>query len=150
VPHPPKRLTEELRVNITYAHNRAITAEQFIDVLNRSTLGERRPVDDIDCMRAMVKNASLTCTAWDGDKLVGVARSVTDFVYCCYLSDLAVDKTYQHQGIGRELIHLTQKQLGAHCVLNLLAAPAAEAYYPKLGMTHHHSAWLLTRNRRVK
>jgi ribosomal protein S18 acetylase RimI-like enzyme len=139
-----------MRVTISFAHNRTITAEQFIDVLNRSTLGERRPVHDLECMQAMVQNASLTCTAWDGDKLVGVARSVTDFAFCCYLSDLAVDKAYQHQGIGRELIHLTQKQLGAHCKINLLAAPEAEDYYPKIGMTHHQSAWLLARNRRVK
>jgi len=137
-------------MTIEYSHSRSITAEQFKDVLNRSTLGERRPVDDDECMTKMLQNATLTVTAWDGDKLVGVSRSVTDFVYCCYLSDLAVDKTYQHQGIGRELIHLTQKQLGPRCSLILLAAPAAEAYYPKIGMKHYHSAWMLRRNERVK
>jgi len=137
-------------MTIEYRHTHSITAEQFKDVLNRSTLGERRPVDDDECMMKMVQNANLTVTAWNGETLVGVARSVTDLVYCCYLSDLAVDKTYQHQGIGRELIHLTQKQLGSRCTLILLAAPAAESYYPKIGMTHHESAWLLRRNERVK
>ncbi len=86
---------------ITYTTDRSITTEQFIDVLKRSTLGERRPVDDKPRVDGMLKYANLVCTAWDNDKLVGVARSLTDFSYCCYLSDLAVDEIYQHQGIAR-------------------------------------------------
>src|SRR5579885_2078060 len=128
---------------ITYSSDRAITAEQFIDVLNRSTLGARRPIDDVARIAEMVKNANLTCTAWDGEKLVGVARSVTDFVYCCYLSDLAVDERYQHQGIGKELIRETQARLHPQTRLILLAAPKAVNYYPKIGFDKHDSAWLI-------
>ncbi len=102
---------------------------EFIDILNRSTLGERRPVDDPAAIDGMVRNADITITAWDGDLLVGVARSVTDFTYCCYLSDLAVDANYQRQGIGVELMALTQSQLGPSCKMILLAAPAAADYY---------------------
>lgn len=137
-------------MTITYHHDRSITPEQFIDVLKRSTLGERRPVDNADCIAGMIEHADLLCTAWDGDKLLGVARSVTDFSYCCYLSDLAVDTSYQHSGIGKELIRVTQRQLGPLCKIILLAAPAATTYYPKIGFTAHHSAWLLARDQPLK
>ena len=128
---------------IRYHHDVAITEEQFINVLRRSTLGERRPIDDIECIRAMLVHANLLCTAWDGDLLVGVARSVTDFAYCCYLSDLAVDQAYQRQGIGKELIRLTQSRLGDQAKLILLAAPLAQEYYPKIGFQKHPSAWII-------
>lgn len=128
---------------ITYASDRSINAEQFIDVLNRSTLGERRPVDDLTRINDMLQHANLLCTAWDGDKLVGVARSLTDFSYCCYLSDLAIDAGYQHQGIGKELIRRTQSRLHPRANLILLAAPKAVDYYPKIGFNAHSSAWLI-------
>lgn len=91
----------------------------------------------------MLQHANLLCTAWDGAKLVGVARSVTDFEYCCYLSDLGVDERYQRQGIGKELIKLTQSKLGSKAKLILLSAPKAETYYPKVGFEAHRSAWIL-------
>jgi predicted N-acetyltransferase YhbS len=120
-----------------------VTSEQFVDVLNRSTLGERRPVADRERIASMLEHANLLCTAWDGDLLVGVARSVTDFSYCCYLSDLAVDLAYQNKGIGAELMRETQRRLHPQCKVILLAAPTAQGYYPKLGMTQHPSAWLM-------
>lgn len=128
---------------IEYATDRTITASQFIAVLKNSTLAERRPVDDLDCMRTMVAEADLTVTAWRGDELVGVARSVTDFAYCCYLSDLAVDASCQRQGVGEQLIQLTRQQLGPKCKLILLSAPDAQAYYPKVGFWQHPSAWVM-------
>jgi GNAT superfamily N-acetyltransferase len=130
-------------MSIRYAYDQAITAEEFVDLLRRSTLGERRPIDDPCCIRAMVQHASLLCTAWEQEKLVGVARSLTDFAYCCYLSDLAVDVDYQKRGIGRELIRLTRSRLGPRAKLILLAAPQAETYYPRLGFSAHPSAWTL-------
>jgi GNAT superfamily N-acetyltransferase len=130
-------------MSITYTCDRRISAEEFIDVLKRSTLAERRPVDDRDCIEAMLRHGNLLCTAWEGEKLVGVSRSVTDFSYCCYLSDLAVDEAYQSQGVGKELIRLTQSKLGPKCKIILLAAPKAETYYPKIGFTAHKSAWVL-------
>src|SRR6202044_1507120 len=100
-------------MNLHYDISRAITEAEFIDLLNRSTLGARRPVDDPKSIAAMLRHADLLCTAWDGDKLVGVARSVTDFEFCCYLSDLAIDEAYQMRGIGKELIALTKSRLGS-------------------------------------
>ena len=129
---------------------RGITANEFVDLLRRSTLAERRPVDDPQCIEAMLRHANLLCTAWDRLKLVGVARSLTDFDYCCYLSDLAVDVAYQKQGIGRQLIALTQASLGPKAKLILLAAPKAEAYYPKLGFDAHPSAWIIPADRELR
>ena len=128
---------------IEYTHSRPVSADQYIDILKRSTLAERRPVDDPERIEAMLRNTNLHCTAWDGAKLIGVARSVTDFVYCCYMSDLAVDAAWQKKGVGRELIRVTQNQLGPKCQIILLAAPKAEGYYPRIGFSRHNSAWLL-------
>jgi predicted N-acetyltransferase YhbS len=128
---------------ITYARDRQIDRAQFIDLLSRSTLGERRPIDDAACIDAMLANANLLITAWDGDRLVGVARSVTDFAYCCYLSDLAVDASVQRAGIGRELIRLTQAALGPKAKLILLSAPKAVDYYPRVGFTRHENAYII-------
>jgi len=130
-------------MDIRYHTDRRITASEFIDVLRRSTLAERRPVDDPKCIQAMLEHADLLCTAWDGDILVGVARSVTDFEYCCYLSDLAVDQAYQKAGIGKKLIEQTKSRLGPRATIILLAAPKAESYYPKIGFDAHRSAWIL-------
>jgi GNAT superfamily N-acetyltransferase len=135
---------------IQYETRRTISDAEFVDLLRRSTLAERRPVDDPNCIRAMLEHASLLCTAWDGSSLVGVARSVTDFEYCCYLSDLAVDEKYQRNGIGRELIRLTQSQLGPRAKLILLAAPKAEAYYPRVGFHQHRSAWIISAKKSLK
>lgn len=134
---------------IDYQINKPVSADQFIDLLQRSTLAERRPVDDRACIEGMVSNSPLLISAWDGDKLVGVARSLTDFVYACYLSDLAVDRDYQKRGIGVQLQILTQAQLGDKCSLILLAAPAAQGYYGRIGFTAHPRAWILARNERL-
>jgi ribosomal protein S18 acetylase RimI-like enzyme len=128
---------------ISYYSDRSITRQLFIDVLRRSTLAERRPVKDAGCIDAMLEHANLIYTAWDSERLIGIARSLTDFVYCCYLSDLAVDLAYQRQGIGRELIRLTQQRLGPRCKLILLAAPKAVDYYRRIGFSRHPSAWLI-------
>lgn len=128
---------------IRYEKDRAITVDEYVDLLKRSTLGERRPVEDPDCIAAMLAHANLLCTAWDGDRLVGAARSLTDFAYCCYLADLAVDQSYQKQGVGRGLVRLTQSALGDKAKVILIAAPKAAGYYPKLGFEAHPSAWTI-------
>lgn len=129
--------------NIDYQLNQTITAAEFIDVLRRSTLGQRRPLEDLACMQGMLDHGNLLVTARSAGRLVGVSRSVTDFHFCCYLSDLAVDTAFQRHGIGKELIRLTQAQLGERCTLILLSAPAAVDYYPHIGFEHHPQAWIL-------
>lgn len=128
---------------INYKVNEPISAAQFVGVLERSTLAKRRPVQDTQCMRGMVANADILITAWDEGLLVGVARSVTDFHYVCYLSDLAVDADYQRQGIGRQLIYLTREQVERQCTIILLAAPAVKDYYDQIGFKKNHRCWIL-------
>jgi len=132
-------------LEIKYILQLELAVEQFIDILNRSTLAARRPVEDFECIEGMLKHADIIIVAKQGDKIVGVARSVTDFNYCCYLSDLAVDKEYQKHGIGKKLIEKTQDLLAKKCKVILLSAPAATDYYPKIGFTQHNSAWTLGR-----
>ena len=121
-------------MNITYKTIKDIPIDMVVALYNASTLGERRPVDDIQRMRAMFQHANLIVSAWDGDKLVGIARSLSDFAFCTYLSDLAVDTAYQQKGIGKELIRRTQS-LGGKATIYLFSAPAAVEYYPKIGFS---------------
>lgn len=126
-----------------YEVNVSVSVDQFIDLLDRSTLGERRPTHDRTCMAGMINNSNLTVTAWESGRLVGIARSVTDFHYACYLSDLAVCKSVQKSGIGKQLQIITQRQLGPKCKLILIAAPDANEYYEHIGFTNHPRCWVL-------
>jgi len=129
-------------MNVIYKVEKYLDPSEFIDVLNRSTLAERRPVDDFERIKKMCENANLIVTARFNGKLIGVARSITDFVYCTYLSDLAVDEEYQKKGIGKKLIEETKKQ-ALQAKLILLSAPAAVDYYPKIGMKKHEHCFIL-------
>lgn len=134
-------------MTIAYSLEPELSAEEFRAVLVASTLGERRPVNDLQRLDKMLRHADLIITARDGQRLVGISRAITDFSYCCYLSDLAVDVAYQRQGIGKRLIAETHKSAGELSNLILVAAPAAESYYPSIGMQQHHSCWNLPRRR---
>jgi GNAT superfamily N-acetyltransferase len=128
---------------ITYHPEPDLAAGEFIDLLVRATLADRRPVDRPDIIRAMLKHADIILTARREKQLVGVARAITDFSYCTYLSDLAVDQAHWRQGIGRELIRQTHEMAGVQTHLILLAAPSARTYYPHIGMKPHDSAWIV-------
>ena len=131
-------------MTIRYAIEPDLGADEFVDVLRRSTLAERRPVDDRSRIGAMLENADVIATARDeAGLLVGVARAVTDYSYCCYLSDLAVDVAFQGHGIGRELIRRTHEAGGPGTTLVLIAAPKAKTYYPHIGMQPHDSCWIV-------
>jgi predicted N-acetyltransferase YhbS len=127
---------------IIYTVEKSLDVSEFIEVLKNSTLAERRPVDDEQRISSMCNNANLIVTARLDGKLVGVARSITDFVYCTYLSDLAVDVKFQKKGIGRNLIEETKK-ITPQAKLILLSAPAAVDYYPKIGMTKHNHCFYI-------
>jgi GNAT superfamily N-acetyltransferase len=125
-----------------------IHPEEFIDLLRRSTLADRRPVAEAETVRGMLVHAAVIVTARTGGLLVGVSRAITDFHYCTYLSDLAVDEKWQRQGIGRELIKRTHEAAGIHTTLILLAAPKAREYYPHVGLIPHDSCWIIAREPR--
>ena len=121
-----------------------LSVAEFIDVLQRSTLSQRRPVDDVARVTGMLRHADIIATARDSNShLVGVARSISDFHYCTYLSDLAVDAAFQRRGIGKQLIDFSHDHAGRQTTLVLLSAPAAREYYPHIGMTRHDSCWIV-------
>jgi ribosomal protein S18 acetylase RimI-like enzyme len=129
-------------MSIRYIPQPKISVQDFINILEKSTLGLRRPMADKEAMQTMFEHGNVYVGAYDGDKLVGLARVMTDFVYTSYLSDLAVDVAYQHQGIGKQLIIEVKKYIPRAKVI-LLAAPAAEDYYPKIGMRNHGHCYIL-------
>ena len=132
-----------INMKIQFKINAKVAAEAVIDVFKSS--GIIRPVEDIKRVQTMLDNANLTITAWNGIELIGIARSVTDFSFCCYLSDLAVKKEYQKSGIGKTLIELTQNEIGEQTMLLLLSAAPAMEYYPKVGFTKVENGFIVNR-----
>jgi predicted N-acetyltransferase YhbS len=128
---------------IEYRYGNDLDLDEVIELYQASTLGERRPIDDRAIVDEMIRQANLVVTAWDGTLLVGISRTRTDFVYAGYLSDLAVRVSHQRSGIGTQLIQKTREKMGPRSKLILLSAPKAVDYYPKIGFTQHHSAWIL-------
>ncbi len=132
---------------VTYALEPDLASEEFVDVLERSTLARRRPTDDAERVRRMVRNADIVICARDGARLVGVARAITDFSYCCYLSDLAVDSAYQGGGIGTELMRRTHDAAGHETTLVLLSAPDSMSYYAHAGLDRIDNGWKIDRRK---
>lgn len=128
---------------ITYRADLTPPAEKIISLYNSS--GIKRPTHDAERIAKMYQHSNLIVTAWDQDQLVGVARSLTDFCYCCYLSDLAVREEYKHRGIGKKLIDLTRENIGNQTTLILLSAPTAMEYYPKLGFAKIPNGYIIHR-----
>lgn len=130
-------------MHIHYKTDKIPAIQDIIELYDNAVL--TRPTGDPDRIGKMYSNSNLVISAWDGDKLVGVARSLTDYCFCCYLSDLAVSKDYQTEGIGRQLVALTQEAIGPQTMLLLLSAPTAMEYYPKIGMTKLDNAFYIPR-----
>ena len=128
---------------ITFRLGNDLDLDAVIELYSATSLGVRRPLEDRGAMADMLSHANLVVTAWDGPVLVGIARSLTDFCFVAYLSDLAVRESHQRRGIGRDLTQQTRDQLGPRCKLVLLSAPLAVDYYPRHGFTQHPSAWTL-------
>ncbi|MNH92189.1 Acetyltransferase (GNAT) family protein [compost metagenome] len=128
---------------IEYKINMQLRSEDVSTVFKSS--GIKRPWDDLERIQRMIENADVNISAWDGERLVGIARAITDFSYCCYLSDLAVNKEYQNKGIGTELVRHLQEHLGEEVSLLLLSAPTAMEYYPRIGFEKTEKAFLIPR-----
>lgn len=132
-------------MKITYEFIKKIDASEIADVFKKS--GIRRPVDDLERIQRMADNADIIVTARDNGRLVGIGRAITDYSYCCYLSDLAVDSEYQRMGIGKEIVRFIQEKLGEEVTLLLVAAPSAVDYYPKIGFDKLDRAFVIGRKR---
>jgi ribosomal protein S18 acetylase RimI-like enzyme len=132
-------------MSIQFTLEPELSPQEFRSVLIASTLAERRPVDDLTRLERMLRGADILATARDEGRLIGVSRAITDYSYCCYLSDLAVDVAYRRRGIGKRLIEETHAVAGVETSLVLVSAPAAEAFYPKIGMRNLASCWAIPR-----
>jgi len=132
-------------MEIIYKDNIIPETDQIVDVYSSS--GINRPTMDKDRIKKMFSNSNLVITAWDKDKLVGISRSLTDFCYCCYLSDLAVRKDYQKSGVGKKLIEMTKNNIGEQTALILLSAPNAMDYYPKIGFLKMDNGFIIKRTK---
>jgi len=130
-------------MDITYEIGTVPSVEKIADLYQTS--GINRPIIDLQRIDEMYKNSNLVVTAWDGKNLVGISRSLTDYAYCCYLSDLAVRNVFQRKGIGKKLIELTKKQIGPKCMLLLLSAPGAMNFYPKIGFKKVDNGFIISR-----
>jgi N-acetylglutamate synthase-like GNAT family acetyltransferase len=130
-------------MNIEFSYDQRPTADQVIDLYDNA--GLPRPTDDKERIQKMYDNSNLIVTAWDNDLLIGVARSITDWVWACYLSDLAVRENYKSKGIGRKLINLTQEKIGDQSMILLLSVPTAMEYYPKVGFKKQESSFIIER-----
>ncbi len=130
-------------MKILFKINARVKAPEVIEVFKSS--GIIRPVDDPARIQLMLDNSNLIITAWDGIELIGIARSITDLNYCCYLSDLAIKKEYQQTGLGKKLIDLTKETIGEQCMLLLLSASPAMEYYPKVGFAKSENAFIINR-----
>jgi GNAT superfamily N-acetyltransferase len=134
-----------LESTVEYRHNYPLDPVEVARVFDAS--GITRPTTDLPRIARMFAAPSLIISAWQGGRLVGVSRSLADYSYCCYLSDLAVDRALQSQGIGRELIERTQAIIGDEVSLILLSAPDAMSYYPAFGFQRAENAFVIRRKR---
>ncbi|MBW7457989.1 GNAT family N-acetyltransferase [Paenibacillus sepulcri] len=130
---------------IAYKINAPLLSGDVSDVFKSS--GIKRPADDLDRIQRMIDNADINVSAWDGDKLIGLARAITDFSYCCYLSDLAVSQEYQKSGVGTELVRQLRAYLGDEVSLLLISAPTAMDYYPRIGFEKNDRAFIIPRSK---
>ena len=136
---------ENMSAQINYRFDVVPTAEQVIELYNDA--GLPRPTHDVQRIRTMFENSDLTVTAWDENKLVGIARTITDWVWCSYLADLAISPAYKRSGIGRKLIALTREKVGDQSMLLLLSVPMAMEYYPKVGFEKENRAFIIHRTK---
>lgn len=132
-------------MNFTFTFDKIPEIQDIINIYDTAIL--KRPTTDKVRITKMYENSSLVIAAWHEEKLIGVARSLTDFSYCCYLSDLAIHPDYQKHGIGKKLIDLTQEKIGEQCILLLLSVPTAMEYYPKIGFEKVENGFIIKRKK---
>ncbi|MCY7377094.1 MAG: GNAT family N-acetyltransferase [Pyrinomonadaceae bacterium] len=128
---------------IEYKTNAPIETGQIIELYKHC--GLPRPIHDEKRITEMFANSNLVISAWFDGELVGVSRSLTDFVWCCYLADLAVRKDFQKAGVGRKLVEMTREKVSEKSMVLLLSVPDALGYYPKIGMEKVENGFIFNR-----
>lgn len=134
-------------MEIQFRINEKLNAKDVIAVFKSS--GINRPVEDEERIQAMLDNSNLVVSAWNGSELIALARSVTDYTYCCYLSDIAVKKEHQKFGIGRTLIELTQETIGEETMLLFLSNITPLEFHPKEGFEKVENGYIIKRKTKL-
>lgn len=132
-------------MNITYKTSVIPSPDQIIILYENAGLS--RPTNDRERIKVMYENSDLVITAWDGDLLVGVSRCITDWVWSCYLADLAVRNDYQGKGVGKKLVDCTKETVGEKSMVLLLSVPDAMEYYPKIGFEKVENGFIIYREK---
>ena len=115
-----------------------ITADEYINFLKRTDLGKQYPKERFrERIEKLVGNVSISLVARnENNTVVGVLFGLTDFAYWLYVTDLGVDRAYERQGIGKQLMKTAHKIAGGEkdIALYLIANENAVPFYEKLGM----------------
>jgi N-acetylglutamate synthase-like GNAT family acetyltransferase len=130
-------------MEITYKTDVLPAIADVIELYDKA--GLPRPINDRERMKKMFEHSGLIVTAWDGDKLVGLSRTITDWVWSSYLADLAVNPDYKKSGIGRKIIEITRETIGEQSMILLLSVPTAMEYYPKVGFEKENRSFIIHR-----
>ena len=125
---------------ITYRTDAPLDVVTFRDLVKRTTLN--RDLDDDAKVQRMLDNADFLYTAWDGDRVVGFIRGLTDYGDVVYVADLGIDQEYWRQGIGKSLLNLIDQELGTKMHVVLLASELAADYYAKVGFAKHPRGYI--------
>lgn len=115
-----------------------ISSEEYIDFLKRTDLGSQYPEERFEeRISKLVENVSISLVARnENNSVVGVLFGLTDFAYWLYITDLGVDRTYERQGIGKQLMKTAHDLAGGEkdIAVYLIANENAIPFYEKLGM----------------
>ncbi len=115
-----------------------ITAKEYIDFLKRTDLGSQYPKERFEeRISKLVDNVSISLVARNEDgRIVGVLFGLTDYAYWLYVTDLGVDREYEGQGIGSQLMRTAHDLAGGKkdIAVYLIANENAIPFYEKLGM----------------
>ncbi|AZB16979.1 GNAT family N-acetyltransferase [Chryseobacterium indologenes] len=132
--------------NIIFKINEKIEIKTIKDLFFMSDYLPISNMNDDLRLQKMFDNANLVVSAWSENKLVGIARSLCDFSYCCYLSDICVNKEFRHLNIGKRLIEITREHAGKECKIILHSSEDALNFYDKIGMKRISEAFIIQRD----
>lgn len=118
---------------ITFSERKDVDPAQLLRLYAQAPWAGGRSHEGI---REMLAQTDLALSAWDGERLVGFGRVLTDYVYRASIWDVIVDEAYQGQDIGTEIMqrilhHPSLKRVE----LFWLCTRDKQAFYEKLGFS---------------
>ena len=121
-------------MSYTIKVNAPLTVQQVHDPYQQTHFD--KPIAGAARLQVMIDETQLVLSVWDDEHLIGFARCLTDFEYCCYLSDILILPAYEGHQIGRQLIATLQAYIGPRVTLSLRAADSAVGFYERINLPH--------------